>query len=121
MTGRESDGICKIPDHAMAVRPGQHSETVRSFAIVSWTAISAPKLTGHWLTPAVAAPEMFNHQVLDRSFVVTTRSRARRRPRGGSREGASPIPSRLGGLTERRELPGGVWDEAPAASDFGEF
>jgi hypothetical protein len=54
--------------------------------------------------------------------------RRRREDRGakgaegvGSGEGVYPLPSRLGGLRERRELPSRVRGSAPAANDFGTF
>jgi len=32
-----------------------------------------------------------------------------------------PLPNRLGGLGERRELPSGVWGGAPVENEFGAF
>jgi len=47
------------------------------------------------------------------------RESRRRRHRGGGKWGGGiPLPSRLGGLGERRELPSGVRGGAPAENDF---
>jgi len=57
-----------------------------------------------------------------RAFFKQNLSLRKRAPKGGGVWGGGvPLPSRLGGLGERRKLPRGVRCGAPAANEFVEF